>query len=41
VLQRISALEELRENLNRTVNEQLALEVAFLKAFSFAPQRAK
>lgn len=39
VLQKISVLEELRENLNRTVNEQLAIEVAFLKAFSSAQPR--
>jgi len=39
VLQKISALEELRENLNRNVNEQLALEVAFLKVFSFTPKK--
>ncbi len=33
VLQRIAALEGLRENFNRNVQEQLAIEVAFLKAF--------
>ena len=33
VLRRVTALEELRENFNRTVQEQLAVEVAFLKAF--------
>jgi DNA polymerase-3 subunit delta' len=33
VLKKISAVEELRENLNRQVNEQLALEVSFLKVF--------
>lgn len=39
VLARISQLEELRENLNRNVQEQLALEVAFLKAFG-PPEKA-
>ena len=38
VLKKISALEELRENLNRNVNEQLAIEVAFLNVFSFSMQ---
>ena len=33
VLSRIAALEGLRENFNRNVQEQLAVEVAFLKAF--------
>ena len=33
-LQRISHLEELRENFNRNVQEPLAIEVAFLKAFA-------
>lgn len=33
VLQRIAALEELRENFNRNVQELLAIEAAFLKAF--------
>ena len=33
VLNKITVLEELRENLNRNVNEQLAVEVAFLKVF--------
>lgn len=33
VLRRISALEGLRENFGRNVQEQLAVEVAFLKAF--------
>ena len=33
-LRRIAALEGLRENFNRNVQEQLAVEVAFLKAFS-------
>ena len=32
-LSRLSALETLRENFNRNVQEQLAVEVAFLKAF--------
>lgn len=34
VLQRIGHLEELRENFNRNVQEPLAIEVAFLKAFA-------
>lgn len=33
LLNRVSALEALRENFNRNVQEQLAIEVAFLKAF--------
>lgn len=33
-LQRIGHLEELRENFNRSVQEPLAIEVAFLKAFA-------
>jgi DNA polymerase-3 subunit delta' len=33
VLRRVSALENLRENFGRNVQEQLAVEVAFLKAF--------
>ena len=33
VLRRIGALETLRENFNRNVQEQLAVEVAFLNAF--------
>jgi hypothetical protein len=33
VLRRVTALEGLRENFNRNVQEQLAIEVAFLKAF--------
>ena len=33
VLRRVSALETLRENFGRNVQEQLAVEVAFLKAF--------
>ncbi|HWL53159.1 MAG TPA: hypothetical protein VNQ90_12045 [Chthoniobacteraceae bacterium] len=33
VLRRVEALEGLRENFNRNVQEQLAVEVAFLKAF--------
>jgi DNA polymerase-3 subunit delta' len=33
VLRRVTALEGLRENMNRNVNEQLAIEVAFLGAF--------
>lgn len=36
VLRRISALEGLRENFNRNVQEQLAIEVAFLEAFGWA-----
>ncbi|MCX6967846.1 MAG: hypothetical protein NTZ46_08740 [Verrucomicrobia bacterium] len=33
VLRRVSALEALRENFGRNVQEQLAVEVAFLRAF--------
>ena len=33
VLRRVSALEKLRENFGRNVQEQLAVEVAFLNAF--------
>ena len=33
VLRRVSALENLRENFGRNVQEQLAIEVAFLEAF--------
>jgi DNA polymerase-3 subunit delta' len=33
LLQRVAALEELRENFNRNVQEQLAIEAAFLKVF--------
>ncbi|MEI6351710.1 MAG: hypothetical protein WCP06_11465 [Verrucomicrobiota bacterium] len=33
ILRRVSALENLRENFGRNVQEQLAIEVAFLKAF--------
>ena len=36
VLRRVSAIEALRENMNRNVQEQLALEVAFLGAFGNA-----
>jgi DNA polymerase-3 subunit delta' len=32
-LQRLAALEEMRENLGRNIKEDLAIEVAFLKAF--------
>jgi len=39
VLRRVEALEALRENFNRTVQEQLAIEVAFLGAFG-APAAA-
>jgi len=34
VLKKIAAIEELRENLDRNVQEQLAIEVAFLKVFA-------
>jgi DNA polymerase-3 subunit delta' len=34
VLKKINALEGLRENFNRNVQEQSAIEVAFLKAFT-------
>ena len=33
LLQRMEALENLKSNLGTNVQEQLALEVAFLKAF--------
>ncbi|MDD5350183.1 MAG: hypothetical protein PHQ12_08230, partial [Chthoniobacteraceae bacterium] len=33
ILRRVSALEALRENFGRNVQEQLAIEVAFLEAF--------
>jgi DNA polymerase III subunit delta' len=36
LLRRLSALSELRENFGRTVQEQLAIECAFLKAFAAA-----
>jgi DNA polymerase III subunit delta' len=36
LLRKATALEALRENLNRNVQEQLAIEVAFLKAFAVA-----
>ncbi len=39
ILRRVEALEGLRENFNRNVQEQLAVEVAFLKAFGTAPAR--
>ena len=34
VLKKIAAIEELRENLDRNVQEQLAIEVTFLKVFA-------
>ncbi len=34
VLQKISALEDLRDHLSRNIQEQLAIEAAFLKAFA-------
>jgi len=34
LLQRIESLENLKANLETNVQEQLALEVAFLKAFA-------
>ncbi|MDP9291776.1 MAG: hypothetical protein M3O82_05375 [Verrucomicrobiota bacterium] len=34
VLRRIATLDELRENLDRNIQEQLAIEVAFLKVFT-------
>ena len=33
-LKKVAAIEELRENLDRNVQEQLAIEVAFLKVFA-------
>ncbi|HWB58107.1 MAG TPA: hypothetical protein VG733_01385, partial [Chthoniobacteraceae bacterium] len=33
-LKKISAIEQLRENLDRNVQEQLAIEAAFLKVFA-------
>jgi hypothetical protein len=33
-MQKIAHLEALRENFNRNVQEQLAIEVAFLRVFA-------
>ena len=33
ILRRLTAVEELRENLDRNIQEALALEVAFLQIF--------
>lgn len=37
ILQRLRTLEELRDHLGRTIQEALAIEVAFLKLFAISP----